>query len=165
MQVAIEKKEGTEITFKVEIPKERVEEELSQAFRRVVKDVRIDGFRKGKVPRKIFEKRFGKAVLREEVIKQVYPGIYKQIIEEHKLTPIIEPTLEIVQFSTDKPLILKIDLVDKPEVTLGRYKGIKIAKKEISVSPEEIETTLERLQQQQTRYVPLQEKRKTTENE
>lgn len=165
MQVAIEKKEGTEITFKVEIAKERVQEELSQAFRRVVKDVKVDGFRKGKVPRKIFERRFGEAVVREEVIKKIYPEIYQKIIEEHKLVPIIEPTLEIVQFSTDKPLILKIDLVDKPEVTLGKYKGIKIAKKEISVSAEEIETTLKQLQQQHTRYVPLKEKRKTEKND
>ncbi|GAI42310.1 unnamed protein product, partial [marine sediment metagenome] len=88
------------------------------------------------------------------------PEIYKKIIEEHKLVPIIEPTLEIVQFSTDKPLILKIDLVDKPEVTLGKYKGIKIAKKEISVSAKEIETTLKQLQQQHTKYVPLKKSEK-----
>ena len=86
MQVAIEKKEGTEITFKVEIAKERVEEELSQAFRRVVKDVKVDGFRKGKVPRKIFERRFGEAVVREEAIKKIYPEIYQKIVEEHKQT-------------------------------------------------------------------------------
>ncbi len=165
MQVAIEKKEGTEFTFKVEIPAERVEEELSQAFRRVAKDVRIDGFRKGKVPRKIFERRFGEATLREEVIKKIYPEIYQKIVEEHKLTPIVEPTLEIVQFSTDKPLILKIDLVNKPEVTLGKYKGIKIAKKEISVSEKEVETALKQLQQQYTRYVPLKEKRKAVKND
>ena len=165
MQVAIEKKEGTEFTFKVEIPAERVEEELSQAFRRVVKDVRIDGFRKGKVPRKIFERRFGEATLREEVIKKIYPEIYQKIVEEHKLTPIVEPTLEIVQFSTDKPLILKIDLVNKPEVNLGKYKGIKIAKKEISVSEKEVETALKQLQQQYTRYVPLKEKRKAVKND
>ncbi len=165
MQVAIEKKEGTEITFKVEIAKERVQEELSQAFRRVVKDVKIDGFRKGKVPQKIFERRFGEAVVREEVIKKIYPEIYKKIVEEHKLVPIIEPTLEIVQFSADKSLILKIDLVDKPEVSLGKYKGIKIAKKEISVSAKEIEKTLEQLQQQHTKYMPLKEKRKVKEND
>ncbi len=165
MQVSIEKKEGTEITFKVEIAKERVEEELSQAFRRVVKDVKVDGFRKGKVPQKIFERRFGEAVVREELIRKIYPEIYEKIVEEHKLAPIIEPTLEIVQFSTDKPLILKVNLVDKPEVTLGKYKGIKIARKEISISAKEIETTLERLQQQHTRYVPLQERRKVEEND
>lgn len=165
MQIAIEKKEGTEITFKVEIAKERVQEELSQAFRRVVKDVKVDGFRKGKVPRKIFERRFGEAVVREEVIKKIYPEIYQKIVREHKLVPMIEPTLEIVQFSTDKPLILRINLVDKPEVTLGKYKGIKIAKKEISVSAKEIETTLKQLQQQHTKYMPLKEKRKVKEND
>jgi len=165
MQVAIEKKDGTDITFKVEIAKERVQEELSQAFRRVVKDVKIDGFRKGKVPRKIFERRFGEAVVREEVIKKIYPEIYRKIIEEHKLVPIIEPTLEIVQFSADKSLILKIDLLGKPEVTLGKYKGIKIARKEISVSAKETKTTLEQLQQQHTRYVPLKKKRKVKEND
>lgn len=165
MQIAIEKKEGTEITFKVEIAKEKVEEELSHAFRRVVREVKVDGFRKGKVPRKIFERRFGEAVVREEVIKKIYPEIYQKIVEEHKVVPIIEPTLEIVQFSADKPLVLKIDLVNKPEVTLGKYKRIKIARKEISVSTKEIETTLKQLQRQHTRYVPLEDKREVKEKD
>jgi len=165
MQVAIEKKEGAEISFKVEIPQERVKEELFQAFRRLVKDVKVNGFRKGKVPRKIFEKRFGKEIIEEEAIKKIYPEVYREILNEHKLIPIIEPTVEIIQFSSDKPLILKIELVNKPEVKLGKYKEIKVAKKKISISADEIKTALKHFQQQYTRYVPLPEKRKVRKND
>lgn len=165
MQVAIEKKGGTEISFKVEIPRERVEKELSQAFRRLVKDAKVDGFRKGKVPRKIFERRFGKEIIEEEAIKKIYPEVYREILNEHKLIPIIEPIVEIIQFSPDKPLILKIELVNKPEVKLGKYKEIKVKEKKINVSANEIEMALKHFQQQYTRYVPLPEKGEVKKND
>ena len=94
MQIAVEKKEGAELSFKVELPKERVEEELSRAFHRLVREVKVPGFRKGKVPRKIFEHRFGQEVLQKEAIKRLYPEVYQEVVVQQNLSPIIEPTLE-----------------------------------------------------------------------
>ncbi len=163
MQVAIEKKEGAEISFKIEIPQEKVEAELSQAFYRLVKDVQVPGFRKGKIPRKIFEKRFGEETLQEEAIKKIYPEVYQKIVNEHNLIPIIEPTIEIVQFSGNKPLIFKINLVNKPEIKLGKYKEAKVKKRKIEVAADEIEAVLKQFQKQHTNYIPLEEEREVRE--
>jgi trigger factor len=165
MQIAVEKKKGAELSFKIEVPKERVEAELSQAFHRLVREVKVPGFRKGRVPRKIFEHRFGQGILREEAIKKLYPEVYREVVAQHNLSPIIEPTLEILQFSPDKPLILRIDLVTKPEVELGKYKGIKIKEKKIEVSKDEIKRALGQLQEQYADYPPVKEKRGVRDND
>lgn len=165
MQIAVEKKEGAELSFKVEVPKERVEEELSQAFRRLVREVKVPGFRKGKVPRKIFEHRFGQGILQEEVIKKLYPEVYREVVNKQSLSPIIEPTLEILQFSPNKPLILRIDLVTKPEVKVGKYQGIKVKERKIETSKDEITRALRQLQEQYADYPPVKEKRGVKDND
>ncbi len=165
MQIAVEKKEGAELSFKVEVPKERVEEELSRAFRKLVREAKVPGFRKGKVPRKIFEHRFGQEVLQKEAIKRLYPEVYQEVVVQQNLSPIIEPTLEILQFSPNKPLILRIDLVTKPEVKLGKYKGIKVKEREIETSKDEITRALGQLQEQYADYPPVKEKRGVRDND
>ncbi|MFQ5834930.1 MAG: trigger factor [bacterium] len=165
MQIVVDKKEGAELSFKVEVPKERVEEELSQAFRRLVREVKVPGFRKGKVPRKIFEHRFGPEALQEEAIKKLYPEVYQEVLNQQNLSPIIEPTLEILQFSPNKPLILRIDLVTKPEVKLGKYKGIKVKERKIETSKDEIDRALRQLQEQYADYPPVKDKRDARDND
>jgi len=153
MQVVVERKDGAEVSLKVEVPKQRVDEESSRAFQKLVKDVEVPGFRKGRVPRKIFEKRFGKEIIQEETIRRLYPQIYRRIVKEHNLIPIMDPELRVVQFSEDKPLILEINVITKPETKLGRYKGIKVKSKEIKVSEEEITEVLRQLQKQHNDHV------------
>ena len=165
MQIAVEKKDGAELSFKVEVPKERVEEELSRAFHRLVREVKVPGFRKGKVPRKIFEHRFGQEVLQKEAIKKLYPEVYQGVVSEQNLSPIIEPTLEILQFLPNKPLILRIDLVTKPEVKLGKYKGIKVKENKIETSRGEITRALKQFQEQYAEYPAVKEKRGARNND
>jgi len=165
MQVVVEKKDGAEVSLKVEVPKEKVNEEFSRAFRRLVKDVEMPGFRKGRVPRAIFERKFGKKIIQEEAIKELYPQIYKEIVKEHKLIPIIDPELQVIQFSEGKPLVLKIDLVTRPETKLGGYKGIKVKSKEIKVCEDEITAVLSQLQLQHAHYVSVGEKREAREGD
>ncbi|MCK4617974.1 trigger factor, partial [Candidatus Aerophobetes bacterium] len=119
----------------------------------------------GKVPRKIFEHRFGQEVLQKEAIKRLYPEVYQEVVVQQNLSPIIEPTLEILQFSPNKPLILRIDLVTKPEVKLGKYKGIKVKEREIETSKDEITRALGQLQEQYADYPPVKEKRGVRDND
>jgi trigger factor len=165
MQIAVEKKEGAEFSFKVEVPKERVKEELSRAFRKLVREAKVPGFRKGKVPRKIFEHRFGQEVLQKEAIKKLYPEVYREVVNQENLSPITEPMVEILQFSPDKPLILRIDLVTKPLVKLGKYEGIKVKGRKIEVSKDEITRALKQLQEQYADYSPVEEKRGVRDND
>ena len=159
MEISIEKEENSEISLKVEFPEKRVEEELFQAFRKLVKNVEIPGFRKGKIPRKIFERRFGEEKIQEEVIKKLYPEVYREIVNKYKLLPLIEPEMKVSQFSRHKPLILEVNLITKPEVKLDKYKGIKAEREKIKISENEIEEALKNLQKQSITYVPVEEKR------
>ncbi len=165
MQMKMEKKQGAEVSLKVEIPKEKVKEELSLAFRKLAKEVRIPGFRKGKVPRKIFEMRFGEGVLQEEAIKKIYPEVYREALNQYQLVPIVEPELEIVQFSLDQPLILRMSLITKPEIELGKYRGVKIKRKKIKITEEEITNVLKQYQKNYATYVPIKGKRRAREND
>jgi len=165
MQVVVEKRDGAELSLKVEMSKEKVEEELSHAFRRLVKDTEIPGFRRGRAPRKLFEKKFGTQVIQEEAIRGIYPQIYKEIIDEHKLIPIVDPEFQLIQFSEDKPLIVKVNLITKPQTKLGRYKGIKIKPKKTDVSEDDILAVLKELQKQHARYISVKEKREAREGD
>jgi len=148
MQVEMEKKQGAEVSLKVEIPKEKVKEELSLAFRKLAKGVRIPGFREGKIPRKIFEMRFGEGVLQEEAIKKIYPEVYREALNQYQLLPIVEPELEIVQFSPD-----------------SRYRAVRIKKNKIKITEEEITSVLKQYQKNYATYVPIEGERGVREND
>jgi len=159
MQITIEKKEESEVSLKVEIPREKIEEEISRAFRTLVKETKIPGFRKGRAPRKIFEAHFGKETLQEEAMKKLYPQVYKEIENEYKLIPVMKPEVEILSSAVNEPLVLKIDMVTKPPVRIGSYEGIEVKRKKIEVSEKEITETLKQIQKQHANYVPIKETR------
>ncbi len=165
MQVVMEKKQGAEVSLKVEVPKEKVKEELSLAFRRLAKGVRVPGFRKGKIPRRIFEMRFGQGVLQEEAMKKMYPEIYREALSQYELVPVVEPELEIVQFSPDQPLILKMNLITKPKIGLGRYRAVKVKGNKVKITEDEVTKMLEQYQKDYATYVPIQGARGVREND
>jgi len=165
MQVVVEKREGAEFSLKVEMPKEKVKEEFSRAFRRLVKDTQIPGFRKGKIPRKIFERRFGTQIIREEAMKGLFPQVYEEIVNEHKLVPIVDPELEVIQLAEDKPLILRVNLITRPETKLGKYRGIKIKARKTDVLDDEVTVALRELQKQYVDYVSVEGRREAREGD
>jgi len=161
----MEKKQGAEVSLKVEVPKEKVKEELSLAFRRLAKGVRVPGFRKGKIPRRIFEMRFGQGVLQEEAMKKMYPEIYREALSQYELVPVVEPELEIVQFSPDQPLILKMNLITKPKIGLGRYRAVKVKGNKVKITEDEVTKVLEQYQKNYATYVSIQGARGGREND
>ena len=165
MQVVMEKKQGAEVSLKVEVPKEKVKEELSLAFRRLAKGVRVPGFRKGKIPRRIFEMRFGQGVLQEEAMKKMYPEIYREALSQYELVPVVEPELEIIQFSPDQPLVLKMNLITKPKIDLGRYRAVKVKGNKVKITEDEVAKVLEQYQKNYATYVPIQGTRGVREND
>ncbi len=151
MQVT-EEKNGAEITLKVEISKERVKEEFFRAFQKLAKKTTVSGFRRGKIPRKIFEQRFGKEIIREEALESIYSEVYKEAVEQKNIDPITTPEVKVLQFSEDQSLILKINLITNPEVKLSPYRGIKVKKKKVGVTEEDIEQELKNLQKKYAQY-------------
>lgn len=165
MQIKVNKKENSQLDLEVEVPVETVKKVFSRAFEKLAREVEIPGFRKGKIPRKIFEQRYGKEPIQEEALEELYSLIYIKVIEQEKVTPLSYPKMEVVKFSEEEPAIVKMEIPLRPEIKLGPYKKIKVKRKKIEVSEKEITQQLEKLQKDYAEYPPLLENRPTQEGD
>ncbi len=141
----------------VEVDEEKLGEALNQAFKKVVKDVNLPGFRKGKVPRPIFEKRFGVEALYQDAVEILVPEAYQSAVEETGIEPVDQPEIDIEQLEKGTPFIFKATVTVKPEVKLGDYKGLEVPEKDFSVTEEDVEAELKRMQERQGQLNPVEE--------
>jgi trigger factor len=141
----------------VEIDAEQVARALDKAFRKVVQKVNVPGFRKGKVPRGIFEARFGIESLYQDAIDILLPEAYTNAVEQAGIEPIDRPDVDVEQFAKGQPFKFKAKVTVKPEVKLGDYKGLEVPAEEVAVTDEEITAEMERLQQRHAELVVLDE--------
>ena len=147
MSVKWEKQEGNTGTLTVEVPAEEVTAGLDKAFKKVVKQVQAPGFRKGKMPRQMFEKMYGVEALYNDALDFILPEAYANAVEEAGVEPIDRPEIDIEQMEKGKTLIFKAVVTLKPEVKLGDYKGLEVTRQETEVTDEEIEAQLQERQQ------------------
>jgi trigger factor len=147
-----EKLEGNSGVLTVEVSAEKVNEGLDEAFKKVVKQVNVPGFRKGKMPRPLFEKRFGIESLYEETINILLPEAYEEAIEETGIEPVDRPSIDVEQIEKGKNFIFKATVTVKPEVKLGEYKGLEVEDIDTNVTDEDVNKELEALQ---TRHAEL----------
>ncbi|MHB1627969.1 MAG: trigger factor [Bacilli bacterium] len=145
MAVKWEKTEPNAGVLEIEVEQERVASALDRAFRKAVQRVNVPGFRKGKVPRRIFEARFGLETLYQDALDILLPEAYSTAVQEAKLTPVERPVIDVVQMEAGKPLLFKATVVVKPEVTLGAYRDITYEDKEFAVTEEVVAQELENL--------------------
>ena len=120
---------------------------LDNAFKKKNKDVKIDGFRKGTAPKDVFIKKFGIDCLYPDAVNEAINIAYKEILDEHKLTPIIEPAVDVTGIS-DGSVIFKFTIITKPEVKLKSYKNLGVKREVAKVSKEEINDEIEHLREQ-----------------
>ncbi|MEK3934028.1 trigger factor [Sporosarcina sp. FSL W7-1349] len=147
MSVKWEKQEGNKGTLTVEVAAEEVDAGLDKAFKKVVKQVQAPGFRKGKMPRKMFEKMYGVEALYNDALDFILPDAYANAVEEADIEPIDRPEIDIEQMEKGKSLIFKAVVTLKPEVKLGDYKGLEVTRQNTEVTDEEIEEQLKDRQQ------------------
>ncbi|MCI0183217.1 trigger factor [Sulfoacidibacillus ferrooxidans] len=142
MAVKWEKTEANVGILEVEVGQEQVKHALDEAFKKVVKRVNLPGFRKGKVPRRIFETRFGVESLYQDALDVLLPEAYSNAVVEAKLEPVDRPQIDIVQMESGKPLLFKATVTVKPEVQLGDYKSVTYEDKDFVLSQERIDEEL-----------------------
>lgn len=157
MTVKWEKLEGNTGVLTVEVSAEKVSEGLTAAFNKVVKTVNVPGFRKGKMPRPMFEKRFGVESLYQDALDILLPEAYGNAIDEAGIEPIDRPDIDIEQMEKGKELIFKATVQVKPEVTLGEYKGLEVEEFDTTVTDEDVAKELETLQNRQAELVVKEE--------
>ena len=142
MSVQWEKNEGNTGTLTVEVSVAEVNAGIDKAFKKVVKDVAAPGFRKGKMPRPMFEKMYGVESLYNDALDFILPEAYSAAVEEAGVEPIDRPEIDIEQLEKGKTLIFKAVVTLKPEVKLGEYKGLEVTRQQTEVTDEEIEAQL-----------------------
>jgi trigger factor len=146
MSVNWEKQEGNTGLLTVTVDSKRVDEALDKAFQKVVKQVNVPGFRKGKVPRPIFEQRFGVEALFQDALDILLPEAYSEAVEEAGIDPVDQPEIDLDDMAKGEPLTFRATVTVKPEVDLGDYKGLEVEKTETEVTEDEVNEEISRLQ-------------------
>ena len=152
-----EKKEGNEGELTINVSADQFDEALNEAYKKVVKTVSLPGFRKGRIPRNIFEKQFGVESLFQDAVDIVLPSAYEEAINQTEIFPVDQPEVDIDQIEKGKDLVFKAVVTVKPEVKLGEYKGLEYEAEEVEVTDEEVDTALEDLRQSQAELVLKEE--------
>ena len=157
MSAKWEKLEGNQGVLTVEVDADTVKAGLDEAFKKVVKQVNVPGFRKGKMPRGMFEQRFGVESLYQDALDVILPDAYAKAIEETGIEPVDRPEIDIEQMEKGKELIFKATVTVKPEVKLGEYKGLEVEKFDTEVTDEDVENELKTLQERHAELVLKEE--------
>src|SRR2546426_3178028 len=139
MQTTVEETDEHVVRLTVEVPPEEFERDLDRAYRKVAGQVKIPGFRKGKVPKKIIDARVGREHVLEEFIKDSLPAYYVRALHEHDLAPIADPEIDLDRLEDGQPLRFTATVEVRPRLTLAaeQYKGLEVEAP--STEPRELE--------------------------
>ena len=130
--------------IEIKIENEAWEKALDASFEKKVKEIKVDGFRKGKCPRNIFEKKFGKESLYLEAADYVLPEAYESAVKKDNLIPIIEPKVDIKKID-ENGITFLFTITTKPEVKISKYKDLGVKKAETKVTKKEVDAEIEKL--------------------
>jgi trigger factor len=153
----VQKKEGNTVTLSVELPPEQVAAAIDKAYLVIRKDIALPGFRKGKVPRQIIEKRYGVEVFFEEAANIMLQDAYPKAVVEHNLEPVDKPKIDVEEIGVDKPFRFNASITVLPDVRLGAYTKLGIARESVAVGPEDVDAELVKLQDRKGRLVAVAE--------
>ena len=143
MKVSAERLDNHKVRLEIEIPQPEVAKAMDKAYQRLASKVNIPGFRKGKVPRNVLERKIGKEAILDEAFEILAGPAYGQALQEQGIDPVARPEIEVVTLQEDQPLVFKAVVIAKPEVSLGQYKEIKVEPVSSEVSDEEVDKQLE----------------------
>src|SRR5580698_1903511 len=146
----------TQVALEFPITSQELAVAEERAFRKLAQNVRLPGFRKGKVPRKIFEQTYGSDAVTRQAVDEVVPEMYAQAIREHDLEPVERPTLEVLEETDGRPTRVKATVEVRPEVSLGTYKGVTVSRPATAVPDAEVDRSLEALAKERATLVPVQ---------
>ena len=155
MNVQVENLEKNMAKLTVEVPAEELEKALQAAYMKEKNKISVPGFRKGKVPRQMIEKMYGAAIFYEEAANILIQDNYAQAMEESGVDIVSRPVIDVVQIEAGKPFIFTAEVAVRPEVKLGKYKGVQVTKVDTTVTDEEVENAVEAERQKNARMVAV----------
>ena len=155
MSVQVEKLEKNMAKLTIEASAEELEKAIEKAYQKQKKNISVPGFRKGKVPRMMVEKMYGKEVFYEDAANEIIPVAYEKAYDECGEDIVSTPQIEVTQIEAGKPFIFTALVALKPEVTLGAYKGIEVDKVDVTVSDEEVDAEIEKERDRNARSISV----------
>ena len=149
MQTSVEETKKHTVKLTIEIPEEQFSKDLARAYRRISQQVKIPGFRKGKVPRRIIDAQIGRDTVMEEFLSDAVPAYYNEAVRERELAPIADPDISLDQIEEGKPLVFSAEVEVRPRLELQRddYAGIHVDRPPIDVADADVDELLERLRE------------------
>jgi len=158
MSVQVEKLEKNMAKLTIEVPAEELEKAIEKVYQKQKKSISIPGFRKGKVPRAMVEKMYGKEVFYEDAANEIMPAAYEKAYDECGEDIVSSPKVDVVQLEAGKPFIFTAEVALKPEVTLGTYKGVEVDKVEVAVTDEDVDAEIEKERERNARSISVSDR-------
>ena len=158
MSVQVEKLEHNMAKLTIEVPETELEAAIEKAYQKQKKSISLPGFRKGKAPRVMIEKMYGKGVFLEDAANSLIPVQYSLAAGESGLEIVSQPTIDVTQLEPGKPFIFTAEVAVKPEVTLGEYKGVEVEKQNTDVLEEEIDAEIFKERESNSRMIDVEDR-------
>ena len=158
MSLQVEKLEKNMAKLTIEVSAEELEKAIEKAYQKNKNKITLPGFRKGKAPRKMIEKMYGKEVFYEDAANELIPTAYDKALEECTEIIVSQPSIDVVQLEAGKPFIFTAEVALKPEVTLGAYKGVEIEKISVEVTEEEVDAEIEKERNNSARTINVEDR-------
>ena len=155
MSLQVEKLEKNMAKLTIEAGADELEKVIEKAYQKQKKKISIPGFRKGKVPRQMVEKMYGKEVFYEDAANELIPDAYDKALDECEEDIVSSPKIEVVQIEAGKPFIFTATVALKPEVKLGKYKGVQVDQMDTEVTDEEIDQEINKERENNARNITV----------
>lgn len=155
MSSKILKKEKNIVTLEFTIAREEFDKAVDKAYLKVRNNIAVQGFRKGKAPKHIIQKKYGKGIFDEEALDIAIQEAYPAAVKDNNLDVIDSPTVNIEKFEEGQDIVVTADVQVMPEVTLSEYKGVEVERFDIKVTDEDVENELKKIQEKNARIVEI----------
>ena len=158
MSLQVEKLEKSMAKLTIEVPAEELEKAIQNAYNKDKNKIQLPGFRKGKAPRKMIEQMYGKEVFFEDAANALIPEAYEKAMEECEEEIVSSPKIEVTQIGAGQSFIFTALVALKPEVTLGKYKGVKVDKIDVTVTDDEVNAAIDKERESNARTISIEDR-------
>ncbi len=158
MSLQVEKLEKNMAKLTIEASAEELDKAIETAYQRSKNKISVPGFRKGRVPRRMIEQMYGKNVFYEDAANELIPGAYAKALEECEEEIVSQPAIEVTQLEAGKPFIFTATVALKPEVSLGKYKSVKIDKIDTEVTDAEVDEAIAKERESNAREITVEDR-------
>lgn len=158
MSVQVENLEKNMAKLTIEVPAEELEKAIQAAYMKEKSKISIPGFRKGKVPRTMIEKMYGPGIFFEDAANTLISQEYPKAVDESGLDVVSRPEIDVTQIEKGKPFIFTAEVAVKPEVTLGTYMGVQVAKEDVVVTDEELDAEIDKERESNARMITVEDR-------